>query len=119
MKFVVDESVDRQVVDRLRANGYDVFYVAEMEPGISDDEVLSVANMKGSLLVTADKDFGELVFRQHRVSAGVLLIRLAGLSPIEKAKIVSSAIRGHKTALANAFTVITPGVIRIRPGMQG
>ena len=119
MKFVADESVDRQIVDRLRADGYDVFYVAEMETGISDDEVLSSANRRGSLLVTADKDFGELVFRRHQVSAGVLLIRLAGLSSIEKAKIVSSAVRNHGTALANAFTVLTPGVIRIRSEMQG
>ena len=118
MTFVVDESVDRQIVDCLRADGYEVFYIAEMKPGISDDEVLSLANRKGSLLVTADKDFGELVFRQHRISAGVLLIRLAGLLPAEKAKMVASAIGSHKTSLPNAFTVITPGVIRIRPKIQ-
>jgi predicted nuclease of predicted toxin-antitoxin system len=45
--------------------------VAEMDTGISDDVVLDLANQEGSLLLTADKDFGELVFRQHRLMTGV------------------------------------------------
>lgn len=71
MNFVADESVDRQVVDRLRQEGHQVRYVAEMEPGISDDAVLELANREAALLLTADKDFGELVFRQRRVLLGV------------------------------------------------
>ena len=47
MTFVVDESVDRQIVNCLRTDGYEVFYIAELELGISDDEVLSLANRKG------------------------------------------------------------------------
>ncbi len=44
MNFVADESVDRQIVERLRDNGHSVWYVAEMAPSISDDEVLQLAN---------------------------------------------------------------------------
>ena len=73
MKFLVDESVDRQVVDRLRMDGYEVWYVTEMDPGIPDDFVLNRANQELAILVTADKDFGELVFRQKRISKGVFL----------------------------------------------
>lgn len=57
-----------------------------MDPGISDDIVLELANSEGVLLLTADKDFGELVFRLRRVSSGVVLVRLAGLSPIKKSE---------------------------------
>ena len=67
MNFLADESVDRPIVDSLRQRGHDVLYVAEMEPGISDDAVLDLANQEGALLLTADKDFGELVFRQRRI----------------------------------------------------
>jgi predicted nuclease of predicted toxin-antitoxin system len=53
---------------RLRNDGHDVLYVAEMSPGIDDEEVLGAANEHDALLPTADKDFGELVFRLGRVS---------------------------------------------------
>lgn len=76
MKFLADESVDRQVVDQLRLDGHEVWYVAEKEPGISDDTVLDRANQEMAVLLTADKDFGELVFRQKRIAMGVILLRL-------------------------------------------
>lgn len=72
------------------------------------------AREKEALLVTGDKDFGELVFRQGKASPGVILVRLAGLSPGRKAQIVSSALQRHGTALAGAFAVITPTLLRIR-----
>ncbi len=114
MNFLADESVDRQIVDRLRQDTHNVLYIAEMMPGISDDIVLNIANQKEVLLLTADKDFGELVFRQGRITAGIVFIRLAGLSLASKAKIVSSAINEHTAELFHAFTVITPGAVRIR-----
>jgi hypothetical protein len=66
VKFLADECVDRQIVDRLRREEHEVRYVVEMEPGISDDEVLNLANLEKSILLTADKDFGELIFRQGK-----------------------------------------------------
>jgi predicted nuclease of predicted toxin-antitoxin system len=74
--FLADESVDRQIVDRLRLDGHQIVYVAEMSPGITDDVVLMESRISASVLITADKDFGELVFRQRRASTGVLLFRL-------------------------------------------
>jgi len=114
MNFLVDEGVDRQIVDKLRQDGHSVLYIAEMAPGIGDDEVLEMANEQGALLLTSDKDFGELVYRQGRLTAGVILIRLAGLSPIRKAKIVGSAIGQHSEELSTAFAVVTPATVRIR-----
>lgn len=114
MKILADESVDGQIVDRLRQDGHLVLYVAEMEPGISDDPVLDLANRESAVLVTADKDFGELVFRQRRLMPGIVLIRLAGLPPAHKAEIVTSAIRQHTLELPQAFAVVTAKALRIR-----
>lgn len=114
MNLVADESVDAQIVERLRADGHVVPYVAEMSPSITDDEVLDQANADESPLVTGDKDFGELVFRLQRVTHGVILIRLPGLSPPLKAAIVSETIRLHAGDMLHAFTVISPGMVRIR-----
>jgi len=115
MNFLADESVDQPIVERLRQDAHDVLAVVEMEPGISDETVLGRANQQGALLLTADKDFGELVFRQRRITAGVVLIRLAGLSAGVKAEIVSVVIREHGAELLRSFTVISPGMVRIRP----
>ncbi len=101
-------------MDRLRSDGYSVLYVAEMEPGISDDFVLDVANRESAVLVTADKDFGEIVFRQGRSSGGVVLLRLEGLSPEAKSRIVSGAISAHLEEIPGNFSVLSPGVLRIR-----
>ncbi len=114
MNFFADESIDRQIVSRLRRDGHAVRYVAEMEPGISDDMVLDLANEEADVLLTADKDFGELVFRQGRLAPGIMLIRLAGLSPARKAEAVAFAIDQHSGELPGAFAVLTPRSFRIR-----
>jgi predicted nuclease of predicted toxin-antitoxin system len=114
VNFVADESLDEEIVDRLRQDGHFVWYIAEMEPGISDDVVLDLANQEGAVLLTADKDFGELVFRLRRIASGVVLIRLSGLSLANKAEIVSRVINQHAEELLGAFTVITPIAVRIR-----
>jgi predicted nuclease of predicted toxin-antitoxin system len=72
MKLVADESVDRQIVERLRHEGHDTTYVAELSPSITDEQVLLEANNRKAILLTEDKDFGELVYRLGRVHAGVV-----------------------------------------------
>jgi predicted nuclease of predicted toxin-antitoxin system len=114
MNLLADEGVDRQIVEILRHEGYSVLYIAETEPGISDELVLERANQTQALLLTADKDFGELIFRQRKLTSGVILLRLAGVSPFQKAKIVGLALKQHSNELMNAFTVITSKNIRIR-----
>jgi predicted nuclease of predicted toxin-antitoxin system len=114
MNLLADEGVDRQIVERLRQDGHEVLYIAEMAPSIADEAVLDRANTLQAVLLTADKDFGELVFRQGRIHAGVVLIRLAGTVAETKADIVSAAIRDHSVKLADAFSVVTRGTVRIR-----
>ncbi|NES68335.1 MAG: hypothetical protein F6K24_25425 [Okeania sp. SIO2D1] len=114
MNLLADENIKQTIVDRLRLDGHVVWYVVEMKPGVSDDVVLDLANREGALLLTADKDFGELVFRLGRVASGVILVRLAGLANSSKATIISEAIAKHSDELSGAFTVITPTTVRIR-----
>lgn len=114
MNFVADESVDWQIVEKMREDGHPVIYVAEMDPGIPDEDVILLANQQSAILITADKDFGELVFRQALATHGVVLIRLAGLSQSRKAELLSSALKERASEIPNAFSVVTPGMIRIR-----
>jgi predicted nuclease of predicted toxin-antitoxin system len=112
--LVADEGVDAPIVEALRRDGHDVYYVAEMEPGLRDDEVLDAAVRRRAILVTADKGFGELVFLRHREVPGVLLIRLAGLTLATKAELVVQAVGAHGDQLEGAFSVLRPDSIRIR-----
>jgi predicted nuclease of predicted toxin-antitoxin system len=114
VNFVADEGVDQQIVARLREEGHSVWYIVETGPGALDEDVLELANRKGAILLTADKDFGEMVFRQRRLTEGVIFIRLAGQSQNRKAEIAVSTIKRHGEELFRAFSVITPGGIRIR-----
>lgn len=114
MRVLADENLDRPIVARLRADGHTVTYVLELAPGIPDSEVVELAARQQALLLTADKDFGELVYRQGQAAQGVVLVRLAGLSPGLKASLVASALREHGDELPDNFTVITAGGVRIR-----
>ncbi|CAN5843420.1 hypothetical protein BH23ACT11_BH23ACT11_06520 [soil metagenome] len=115
MNLLADEGIDRQIVETLREAGHDVIYVADLDPGIADENVLELANAEQRSLLTADKDFGELVFRQRLLSNGVILTRLSGLTPENKARILVKTIEEHTEDLSSeTFTVITPGTIRVR-----
>lgn len=115
MQIVADESLERQISDALRHAGHTVYAIAEEAPSIPDMEVLSVANGRQALLITADKDFGELAYRQGLAHHGIVLCRLEGESPEDKADIVQSVFRLYAPEMSGAFCVITPRSVRIRP----
>jgi hypothetical protein len=104
VNLVADESVDGPIVDLLRSGGHSLVYIAEVEQGLDDDAVFDLANKDRAVLLTEDKDFGEMVFR------------LAGLSNMAKAQAASAAITAHGSELSGAFTVVSPGTMRIRKG---
>ncbi len=70
MKFFADENIDRQIVDRLRQDGHQVLSAAEVEPSISDDQVLTRDNLENSILLTADKDLVKSYFAKVEPHSG-------------------------------------------------
>ena len=114
MNIFADESVDRQIVERLRREQHNVDYVPEMASGISDDEVLNWPNRKGTFLITADKDFGNLVFRNKQSMCGILLIRLSGMPATEKAERVAETVQRYGDEMLDRFSVLTKDALRIR-----
>ncbi|MXV73993.1 hypothetical protein F4Z99_06925 [Candidatus Poribacteria bacterium] len=117
MNLLADESIGKSIVNELRQNGHNVLYIAEFAPSIDDEAVLYQANLNRALLLTEDKDFGELVFRQGLVHMGVVLVRLSGLSLPAKATSISTVLANHEDELLEAFSVISPGRVRIRQGL--
>jgi predicted nuclease of predicted toxin-antitoxin system len=113
VKFVADESVDKPIVDAMRSNNYEVYYILEDNSGIPDHEVLNIANSKKSVLLTADKDFGELVFRQKKNHQGIVLFRLAGLNNEQKVETVIKMLKQYHLEIKDHFSVISRTHIRI------
>ncbi len=114
MKLLADENFEPQFVERLRQAGHQVLYLDDYEAGISDEEVLRIAADNDAVVITNDKDFGELVIRQALNSKGVIFLRLYDLPLIERIEIVLDVIESHAIELDFAFTTITKDSVRIR-----
>jgi hypothetical protein len=75
-RFLANENAPREAVLAARAAGFDVAWMVELQPGANDETVLSLAQQDNRVLITFDKDFGELVFhRGVSGSHGVILLR--------------------------------------------
>ena len=85
LAFTADENVNKTLVKLLRVSGYSVTHITEVSPGSPDKAVLHHSSSQNAILITTDKHFGELVFRQRRTTSGVLLVRLHALSPTARA----------------------------------
>ncbi|MFN0036820.1 MAG: DUF5615 family PIN-like protein [Saprospiraceae bacterium] len=114
MKFVADEGVDGTLVKLLREAGHDVFYFAESLQSTDDTIILEIANTETRVLITRDKDFGELVWRMKMVHAGIMLIRAEELNSVSRSFLVAEFIAANLDLLSSHFIVIQPGTARIR-----
>lgn len=117
MNILADENIARQVVERLKQDGHNVRYTIQ-GLGLADTIVLDTAYRESAVILTDDKDFGDLVIQQSLPTAGVILVRLPGIPPEQKAEIVAKIVHDHEESLIHAMTVITPHKVRIRP-LQG
>ena len=115
IRFLADENVTHLVVARLTAAGFDIVEVAAGHSGASDADVLAVAAREGRILITEDRDFGELVIRQRHPVPGVVLLELDRLSNLTEADAVVTIVTSNVDRLPGALTVIEPGRVRFRP----
>jgi len=113
MNFVADESCAMPVIRALREAGHDVIAIAEVAAGATDDHVLKRALQDNRVLITEDRDFGELVYARGRSSAGVILLRFHSRVRQAKAATVVEAVLKLGSRLEGRFTVVEPGRVRI------
>lgn len=115
MRWLVDECVDAALVAQLRDAGHDVVYTADVEPSASDVEVITHARAEGRLLLTEDKDFGELVFRQAMEVPGVVLLRIDPQRRGIKWNRLHAAIAKFGENFFGRYTVVDAMRFRSRP----
>ena len=114
MKWLADENVLEAIVDWLRSRGEDVTLSRDLETDGSDSAALSAAAEQGRIILTDDKDFGELVFRRRLVSAGVLLLRQHGTSPTARLERLDNVWPAIEANLPGSFVVVSPADVRVR-----
>ena len=113
MRFLADESCDFSAVRALRAEDHDVTAVAESDGGADDPTVADLSVGEARILLTEDKDFGQLVYAAGHTHVGVILIRFPASARSGLGAAVAETVRTFGDRLIGAFTVIEPGRVRI------
>jgi predicted nuclease of predicted toxin-antitoxin system len=115
VRWLADECVTVSLVRELRGAGHDVIYIAEFAASLSDVEVIALALREGRLLLTADKDFGELVFRRGQAVPGLVLLRIDPENgPLVRTRLLD-AVDQFGQSLFGRYVVIDEVRLRTRP----
>lgn len=112
--LLADENIDCRIIKDLRAAGFSVISVQEDYRGIKDREILTIAKQKECIVITEDKDFGELIFSFRAVNVGVIFLRYYFLERTAIIDSLTGIIKLHGNTLRDKFTVITSKKVRIR-----
>ncbi len=115
MKLLANENLPLDMIEALRGAGHEVAWIRTDSPGADDVAVLARAVAENRVLITFDKDFGELAFQQKLpATCGIILLRITAASSQEAAKKVAAALTGRDDWPGH-FSVIDDWRIRIRP----
>ena len=115
IRFLADVNVEKEIVNYLLESGYDVKWIPDYNCKIADEGLLNLANIEERILITNDKDFGELTVFQQRVSTGLILLRVKGQKAKDKVRIIKKLLQNYHKKILNNFIVITNNKIRIIP----
>ena len=115
IKFLADVNVEKPLVDYLLKQGYDIKWIPDYNSEMPDEDLLQLANQEERILVTNDKDFGDLIFLQRKLSVGTILFRVKGQKSQEKIKLIKKLLMGYRDKILNHYIVITKAKIRIIP----
>lgn len=115
MEILADENVRRDLVVALRAMGHDVQWISEIAPGAPDKQVFEIAAQTGRILLTADRDFNEIVYRNRRRGlSGLIQLRI---DVSDRAQFLQAAtdVWALVQNWQGVTTVLMPGRFRQRP----
>jgi predicted nuclease of predicted toxin-antitoxin system len=119
VKFLADVNVEKAIVDLIAGCGYDIKWIPDYDCQMRDEDLLELANHEKRTLITNDKDFGELVFLQKRLSTGIILLRLKGWQAQDKAGRFEILLTGNIDKLINHFVVMTEKKFRFIKMYEG
>jgi predicted nuclease of predicted toxin-antitoxin system len=113
MRFLVDECTGTSVADWLKNENHFVFSVFEQWRGASDDAIIEKCRQENFILITSDKDFGEMVFRNQKVHNGIILVRCSPNNFMKRIEVLSKLLKNYSDRLENNFVVVSNENVRI------
>jgi predicted nuclease of predicted toxin-antitoxin system len=114
MRFLIDEDVPKLMIDWLKGTGHDLLLAGELAPGQEDRHWLRQAEADERIIVTADKDFGELIFRDRLNSHGIVLLRLFDMVLADRLTRLQETWSIVESNPSRRFIVITSKRVRVR-----
>ena len=114
LKFVLDVGVGNKVWQYLTEEGYDATLISRINPSMLDSDILFIAKNEDRMVITMDKDFGELVYHSGQAHKGVLLLRLEDATGDEKVTEMKFIIENFRDILEGKFCVYKNGRLRVR-----
>ena len=112
--FIIDVGVGRIIESWLQQQKFSVIGIRSLNPEMADTDIIELANKEDAIIITMDKDFGELVYHSEKAHAGVLLLRLEDATGEEKVEVIRFIIDNFKDLLEHKFCVFKNGRLRIR-----
>jgi predicted nuclease of predicted toxin-antitoxin system len=114
MKFLIDMGVGKKVEEWFKQERYDVKNVRDLDIRLKDADILRIAVSENRMIITMDKDFGELVYNSGMSHSGVLILRIEDVNGNDKVGIVKRIVTGFSEKIENKFCVFQDGRLRIR-----
>ncbi len=114
LRFIVDVGVGKSIEEYLSEVGYDTKAVRDIDPHMKDEEIIHIAAAENRIVITMDKDFGELVYHSSMKHSGVLLLRLEDANVAEKLLVVEHIMTNYSDQIKNCFCVFQNNKLRIR-----
>lgn len=113
MRFLVDECTGPSVARWLQGKQHDVLSVFDEDRGAADDSVLRRAVAEDRIIITTDKDFGEMVFRERKSHRGIVLLRLNNERAANKIAVLEKLLDHYADRLSERFVAATESAVRI------
>jgi predicted nuclease of predicted toxin-antitoxin system len=115
LQFLADVNVEKPIIDYLRKTGFDVKWIPDFDCKMGDDSLLELARKENRILITNDKDFGELIFWQKKISHGVILFREKSQNSTEKIRLLSLLLKNMVRKIPHHFVSLGNKKIRVQP----
>ena len=115
MKLLANENFLLKSILYLRSKGFDILSIGQEIPGLQDHVVLADANEQDRIILTFDRDYGELIFKNKlKVNKGVIYLRLRNYNPEDPGILLEQLLNSKEIVFDHSLTVLDKSSIRQR-----
>ncbi|MCL5784122.1 MAG: DUF5615 family PIN-like protein [Patescibacteria group bacterium] len=108
MKFLIDEDISPKLAGFLHRLGHSAIHIRDIKISLADDQILELSVTQESIVITEDKDFGELVFKNTQSAKGVILLRLEDQTVQNTKRAINWLLSNYSSnRIQNHFVVVT------------